>query len=471
MVSSAGLSAIGLSAAGTAIAVGMLLALAGAGGLGMVFRQRRQSLALGGLIGAASAGLGTLMFLLPLGFCTFEPERSGLDRGFGFFLLALGAGLLWSLAYWATGALHRRNSALQPPGESGVGMFKTHWLVPWLLLLPTLGILVVFIYYPALDTFSLATQIARLSTPRTQFVCVRNFTEIISPSYGLGDYSLGLATVLGAGLLAWGRQGYGQTVVYRSGQWLWRGVAIATLYQFVMGLWSDYYRLIFFNTGLVAAATVGLGLTLSLGLAVLVYQPVQGSGIYRTLLVWSYAISPAVAGVIFAIMFNPVAGVVNHLLGLVGLPGQPWLTDPTLARAVLILASIWKQLGYNILFYLAGLQTVPSDLLEAATLDGANAWQRFRRIVLPALSPITFFLIITNLTYTFFEVYGTIDYLTRGGPNGATAVAIYEIIRVGIRGDRDLGRAAAQSIILLIMVIGVTLLQFRTSGRRVNYSA
>jgi sn-glycerol 3-phosphate transport system permease protein len=179
-----------------------------------------------------------------------------------------------------------------------------------------------------------------------------------------------------------------------------------------------------------------------------------------------------VAGVIFAIMFNPVVGVVNHILVTVfHASALPWFTDPFLARFVLILASIWKQLGYNILFYIAGLQTVPKDLLEAATLDGASRWQRFLVIVLPALSPITFFLIITNLTYTFFDVYGTIDYLTKGGPSGATSVAIYEIIRVGIRSDRDLGRAAAQSIILFLMVIGVTLVQFRTSGRRVNYGA
>ncbi|TVQ25864.1 MAG: sugar ABC transporter permease [Leptolyngbya sp. DLM2.Bin15] len=281
-----------------------------------------------------------------------------------------------------------------------------------------------------------------------------------------------MTALLGSGVFYGQRRGLANSRLYGLGQrLLWLG-AIASGYILVMGLWSDYYRLIFFNTVWVAAFTVGIGLAISLGLAILAYQPIQGASIYRTLLIWSYAISPAVAGVIFAIMFNPVVGVVNHILVTVFHGSAlPWFTDPFLARFVLILASIWKQLGYNILFYIAGLQTVPQDLLEAATLDGANRWQRFLTVVLPALSPITFFLIITNLTYTFFDVYGTIDYLTKGGPSGATSVAIYEIIRVGIRSDRDLGRAAAQSIILFLMVIGVTLVQFRTSGRRVNYGA
>ena len=439
--------------------------------MSIAFRSMKRSRTIGSLVGSAAGVGGGLLLMLPLGFCTFEAGRSTLDIGFGVFLVLVGAviGLAivqWLLRLWWQGEVEQL-------AETGTqGSFKLPWMVPLLLLAPTLLILLIFIYYPALDTFSLATRLARLSTPRTQFVCVRNFTEMIAPSYSLPEIILFLTVGLGGiGLYVWGDR-VSDSAIY---QWVKRsfwGVTTIALYLLIMGLWSDYYRLIFFNTILISGVTVVLGLAISLALSVLVYQPIRGAGIYRTLLVWSYAISPAVAGIIFAIMFNPVAGVANHILDTwFNLPRLPWLTNAGLARSVLILASIWKQLGYNILFYVAGLQTVPKDLMEAATLDGANRWQRFRTVVLPALSPITFFLIITNLTYTFFEIYGTIDYLTVGGPDGATSVAIYEIIRVGIRADRDLGRAAAQSIVLFIMVIGLTILQFRTSGRRITYNA
>ncbi len=146
-----------------------------------------------------------------------------------------------------------------------------------------------------------------------------------------------------------------------------------------------------------------------------------------------------------------------------------WLNDPAAAPWAVIIASVWKLIGYNILFYLAGLQNVPKDLLEAAAIDGANAWQRFVSIVIPLLSPITFFLVITSMTYAFFESFGTIDYLTGGGPVGATTTMMYQIYEVGIV-NNDLGKAAAQSIILFVMVIGLTVLQFRTTGERVNYA-
>jgi sn-glycerol 3-phosphate transport system permease protein len=451
----------------------MLVAVAGAAYMMFAFRAMKRSKAIGGVVGAVVSVAGSLLLMLPLGFCTFEAGRSRLDRGFGIFLLLLGAGIGLAIGQWVL-RLWWQEEGEAFTDSATQGSFKLPWIVPLLLLAPTLSILLIFIYYPALDTFRLATRLARLSTPRTQFVCVRNFTEIIAPSYSLSEWVLFAVVGLGGiGLWFWRhRLDELDSALYR---WLRRSFWVAAtvaLYVFIMGLWSEYYRLIFFNTILISTVTVVAGLGISLALSVLVYQPIQGAGIYRTLLIWSYAISPAVAGIIFAIMFNPVAGIANHILETwLNLPRLPWLTNAWLARSVLILASIWKQLGYNILFYIAGLQTVPKDLMEAATLDGANRWQRFRTVVLPALSPITFFLVITNLTYTFFEIYGTIDYLTRGGPNGATSVAIYEIIRVGIRADRDLGRAAAQSIILFILVIGVTLLQFRTSGRRVTYNA
>ena len=168
-------------------------------------------------------------------------------------------------------------------------------------------------------------------------------------------------------------------------------------------------------------------------------------------------------------MFDPNAGIIEHWLNLAtGIDLPNYRESALLAQFVVILASVWKTLGYNLLFYIAGLQTVPNDQLEAAMLDGANSWQRFRWVVIPALSPITFFLIVTNLTYAFFETFGTIDYLTSGGPAGATSVAMYEIYRVAIPG-RDLGRGAAQSLLLFLGVVALTMWQFRSTGKRVSY--
>jgi sn-glycerol 3-phosphate transport system permease protein len=197
---------------------------------------------------------------------------------------------------------------------------------------------------------------------------------------------------------------------------------------------------------------------------------VKGARIYRTLLIWPYAISPAVAGVIFLLLFNPAGGIINYMLSGLGLPAVPWLNNPTFAPWAVIIASVWKSMGFNILFYIAGLQNVPKDLQEAAAIDGANAWQRFWRVVFPLLSPITFFLIITNMTYAFFETFGTIDYLTRGGPLNSTTTMMYRIYQVGIQ-NNDLGKAAAQSIVLFILVIGLTIMQFRSTGSRVTYGA
>jgi sn-glycerol 3-phosphate transport system permease protein len=148
----------------------------------------------------------------------------------------------------------------------------------------------------------------------------------------------------------------------------------------------------------------------------------------------------------------------------------PWLNNPAFAPWAVILASVWKSLGFNILFYIAGLQNVRADLLEAASIDGATAWRRFWSITFPMLSPITFFLLITNVTYAVFETFGTIDALTSGGPLGSTTTLMYRIYDIAFT-NRDLGKAAAQSIVLFVLVIGFTVLQFRTTARRVTYGA
>jgi len=229
------------------------------------------------------------------------------------------------------------------------------------------------------------------------------------------------------------------------------------------------YRPVYVTTVIISVGIVAFGMIGGLAIAVLAFRQIRGGGAYRTLLVWPYAISPAVAGILFFMILDPTAGILQHLAdSWFGIDFPNYREDPTLARLSIIMASGWKILGFNILFYLAGLQTVPREQIEAAVLDGASAWQRFTSVIIPALSPITFFLLVTNLTYAFFEVYATIDFMTKGAPAGATSVAIYEIIRVGVN-NGDLGRGAAQSVLLFAAVIGVTMWQFRTSGERVTY--
>jgi sn-glycerol 3-phosphate transport system permease protein len=235
------------------------------------------------------------------------------------------------------------------------------------------------------------------------------------------------------------------------------------------GSGSVDFRSVYLTTVIISVGIVIVGMSLGLAIAYLAYRSLRGGSVYRTLLIWPYAISPAVAGVLFFMIFDPTAGIFTHTLETwFGIDVPNYRESTFLARTAIILASSWKILGYNILFYLAGFQAVSLDQVEAAVIDGASPWQRFLKVVWPGLSPITFFLLVTNLTYAFFEIYATIDFMTRGAPAGDTSVAIYEIIRVGVN-NGDLGRGAAQSVLLFIAVIGVTLWQFRTSGRRVTY--
>jgi sn-glycerol 3-phosphate transport system permease protein len=387
-------------------------ALIGAASIAWLFRQTGLRLLISAAIGLMAGFGGALIFMLPLNFCTFELERPAVDLVFGLLLIAAGLVLTLSTAAWL---IRRWQGPREPQTAAHVsqpGSFRGK-ITPWLLLAPTLVILALFLYYPSLDTFSLSTQLARLGARRSAFVCVDNFTRLVTDQSYLN--SLGL-------------------------------------------------------TLLMSAAIVVIGLSLSLLIALAAYQPVKGARVYRTLLIWPYAISPAVAGVIFLLLFNPAGGIINYLLNGIGLPSIPWLNNPVYAPWAVILASVWKSMGFNILFYIAGLQNVPKDLQEAAAIDGANAVQRFRHVVLPLLSPITFFLIITNMTYAFFETFGTIDYLTAGGPLSSTTTLMYRIYYTGIQ-NNDLGKAAAQSIILFVMVISLTVLQFRSTGRRVTYGA
>jgi sn-glycerol 3-phosphate transport system permease protein len=226
----------------------------------------------------------------------------------------------------------------------------------------------------------------------------------------------------------------------------------------------EYFNSIFI-TFFIGIAVVVFSMGLALLIAYMAYRPLRGAQIYRTLLIWPYAISPAVAGIIFVLMFNPAGGIINRFLDSVFGFQIGWLNDPNAAPWTIIIASVWKSVGFNILFYIAGLQNVPKDLQEAASIDGANAWQRFWRVTWPLLGPITFFLVITNLTYAFFETFATIDFITGGGPLGSTTTLMYRVYEVGVA-QNQLGRGAAQSIVLFLMVIGLTLIQFRTQENR-----
>lgn len=395
---------------------GAICALVGASILYWTFRNRGSALPLAA-VGGAVGGLGSLIFMVPLEFCTFATSEEGtvppetIDIAFGIGLMAVGAAVLIALTRWVAVRLSKNQPLVL---DSQPGVFRTRALTPYLLLAPTLIILVGFLYYPSLDTLRLSTLLARLGARRTAFICVDNFTSLLTD--------------------------------------------------------ASYMRSLVITLALTAAIVV-IGLTLSLLVATMAYQPVRGARIYRTLLIWPYAISPVVAGIIFLLLFNPTGGLLNALLRPILGYSIGWLNDPNVALWSVIIASVWKSMGYNILFYIAGLQNVPADMKEAASIDGANVIQRFWYIVIPLLSPITFFLIITNMTYAFFETFGTIDALFgSGGPLNAAETLMYRIYDTGIV-NNNLGKGAAESIMLFLMVIGITILQFRTTARSVNYGA
>ena len=426
-------------------------------------------------VASAVAVAGAAVTPIAMGQCGFVPESTGVDALLAYGLMAAGAWLalipLHSLFDRADGKVKQETAMT---GEISTGGYRMGWWVPWVLLSPTLIVLLVFLYRPAVQTFTLSTQLTRLGAPKAVDVCFANFTEIlITDPFKLVAYPLlAIAAVYGAKFWIT-RSAPGS--LSRKGADVASVAAMLSVFVALYAMFSPggggqiAYRPVYINTVIISLGIVGLGMIGGLAVAYLAFRHIRGGSIYRTLLIWPYAISPAVAGVLFFMIFDPTAGIFTHVMDTwFGVDVPNYREHAVLAQGAIILASAWKILGYNILFYLAGLQTVPLEQVEAAVIDGASPWQRFTRIVLPALSPITFFLLVTNLTYAFFEVYATIDFMTKGAPAGKTSVAIYEIIRVGVN-NGDLGRGAAQSVLLFIAVIGVTLWQFRTSGSRVSY--
>ncbi len=233
-------------------------------------------------------------------------------------------------------------------------------------------------------------------------------------------------------------------------------------------LWNDPTYLASFQTTAVFSLLVAAsGLALALLLAVMADRVVRGAAVYKTLLIWPYAVAPAVAGVLWLFMFAPSIGVVSHTLRALGLDWNH-LLDSRHAMALIVVAAVWKQISYNFLFFLAGLQAIPRSLVEAAAIDGAGPWRRFWTIVFPLLSPTTFFLLVINVVYAFFDTFAIVDATTQGGPGKDTAILVYKLYYDGFKA-LDMGGSAAQSVVLMAIVIALTVVQFRYIERKVQY--
>ncbi|MBI9098103.1 MAG: sugar ABC transporter permease, partial [Spirochaetaceae bacterium] len=234
-----------------------------------------------------------------------------------------------------------------------------------------------------------------------------------------------------------------------------------------LALSSDYLSS-FATSFFFSIAVVIIGLAISLFIANLLNQNIKGARIYRSLLIWPYALSPAIAGAIFRFLFNPANGYLNYFSGVIFRIEPPWLTNGTLAIIIITMAATWKNLGYNIIFFLAGLQNVQKEALESASMDGAGPIRKFIYITFPFLSPTTFFLLVMNIIYAYFSSFGLIDVLTEGGPANATNILIYQLYRDFFVNAKT-GYAAAESMILFTLVVLLTLVQFKTTGKKVHY--
>jgi sn-glycerol 3-phosphate transport system permease protein len=262
-----------------------------------------------------------------------------------------------------------------------------------------------------------------------------------------------------------------------SAQAIWQSVLIEDAFggnsRFV---WFENFERLLSDPGYYASARLtvvfsflvaGIGLALSLLFAVMADRVIRGAETYKTFLIWPYAVAPAVAGVLWGFLFNPSIGIVAWMLQGIGIEFN-YVTNGNQALLLVVLASVWTQLSYNFLFFLAGLQSIPRSLIEAAAIDGAGPGRRFWDIVFPLLSPTGFFLLVINVIYAFIGTFGVISSLTQGGPGRATEILVYKVYNDGFRGQ-DLGGSAAQSVIMMIVLVLLTIVQFRFIERRVHY--
>ena len=283
-------------------------------------------------------------------------------------------------------------------------------LLPYLLLAPQLAVTILFFFWPASQAIWQSFLIEDAFGTSTEFVWFENYQTLFADR----DYYRSMAT----------------TALFSS---------------------------------LVTVAAMGIALLL----AVMADRVVKGRSAYRTLLIWPYAVAPALAGVLWLFMLQPSLGVLTPYLRRAGIDWNPALNGNH-ALVMVVLAATWKQISYNFLFFLAGLQAIPRSVIEAAAIDGARPARRFWTIIFPLLSPTSFYLLVVNIVYVFFETFGIIDAMTGGGPSRATTTLVYKVYDDGRLGG-NLGGSAAQSVILMVIVIGLTAVQFRFVERKVNY--
>lgn len=287
--------------------------------------------------------------------------------------------------------------------------FDSRWL-PYALIFPQILITVVFFFWPAVQALFQSLLVQDAFGSSTEFVWFENFRTLFSDANYLESFKV---------------------------------------------------------TAIFSLLVAGLGLSISLVLAAFADRIVRGASLYKTLLIWPYAVAPAIAGVLWLFLFNPTLGVVARWMIGRGIHWDP-LLDGNDALVMVVVAAVWKQISYNFLFFLAGLQSIPKSLIEAAAIDGAGPVKRFVTIVFPLLSPTTFFLLVVNIVYAFFDTFAIIDASTSGGPAQATEILVYKVYADGFKG-LDLGGSAAQSVVLMAIVIALTVVQFRYVERKVQY--
>jgi sn-glycerol 3-phosphate transport system permease protein len=288
-------------------------------------------------------------------------------------------------------------------------VFRSAWL-PYALVAPQIVITIVFFFWPATQAIWYSFQLQDAFGLKTQFVGLENFAALFGDSHYLNSFRV---------------------------------------------------------TAVFSALVAFCGISISLLLAAMADRVIRGAMAYKTLLIWPYAVAPAVAGVLWAFLFAPSIGIVTYVLKGFGIDWN-WILKDDQAMLLVVIASVWKQISYNFLFFLAGLQSIPKSLIEAAAIDGASPTRRFWTIVFPLLSPTTFFLLVVNVVYAFFDTFGVIDATTQGGPAGATQILVYKVYYDGVKAA-DLGGSSAQSVIIMIIVIALTVAQFRFIERKVQY--
>ena len=288
-------------------------------------------------------------------------------------------------------------------------LFRSAWL-PWVLMLPQLVIIGVFFFWPASQAVLQSMQVQDAFGLSTEWVGFQNFAQ----------------------------------------------------------LWNDpTYLESFKTTAWFSVLVAGLGIGISLLLAIFADRVVRGAMVYKTLLIMPYAVAPVIAGVLWVFIFSPSIGVATFGLRALGVDWN-FLMNEGQAMTLILIASVWKQISYNFLFFLAGLQSIPKSLIEAAAIDGAGPLRRFWNIQLPLLSPTTFFLLVINIVYAFFDTFGIIDATTEGGPGQSTSILVYKVYQDGFKA-LDLGGSAAQSVILMVIVVALTVVQFRYVEKKVQY--